>query len=585
MNTKWEKYYNELEEFWVVDENDNSKKEQLDKIKELYKSFDHDEQLLDFHKMLFPKAKVGLTFDGTATIRKEDRIAMLEIDEEKTMRNKLNHHLIIGDNLLGLQNLQLTHTKKIDVIYIDPPYNTGGTNLGYRDQFGANAWLNFMNERLLIAKELLSDDGVIFVSIDDNMMAELKLLMNDIFGKDNFQSNLVYISNLSGRQISSKMFAQTKEYILVYSLSELNPSQLDEEYAITNFEKIYSKRDITWFNDELGPYYFTHELHNSNSKYNINTRKNLFYPIYVSNDGSKIDTQYFSNSIEIYPPKSKSGIQLVWRWEKNKVINESYDLHFTNGKLYTKRRETSFTSKDLILSSKVNTNKGNNELNTLKLKNLFESPKNTNLIKYIQKLFKNKDITILDFFAGSGTTAQAVMELNAEDGGTRQFIGIQIDEIKKQIDSNDKRWVANNQFKVFKYSDLSLDEIETINDNTHKVPTFENGEKIISIDQITLERIRRVITQIDLNGNYLDGFIKEIKKKCRENEIEFNDYIDSLNSNGLIVHKIIEKDISIKSKDYEIVNDLLNGKNIESYTELNNEIKSINLNKIYKVIK
>ncbi len=402
-------------------------------------------------------------------------------------KEKNNHLLIEGDNYYALKALQISGIK-VDVIYIDPPYNTGNKDFIYNDnyvnkddQFKHSKWLSFMKKRLELAKELLADDGVIFVSIDDNEHAYLKVLMDEIFGEENFQNSIVWVSNRSGRQISNNLYTKTYEHILVYSKNfEHDNITFNRQYISELMPLLYKETDIKIFKDEFSTYILQYELHNQNiKKFNSLTRPNLFYPIYTN--GNVISLENKENFIELLPPKQKN-IQGVWRWGKEKVSKEIHNLIIINKngkyKIFPKKRNIVFSAKDLVLSSKINTKTGSKEMKELGLN--FDYPKPSILIKYLIKNFKNSAI-ILDFFSGSGTTAQAVMELNEEDGGNRRFILCTNNENdiaqkicreriyrvingegskKEEIDwnfSKDKKSLINNSMKYLKVK--SIDKV------------------------------------------------------------------------------------------------------------------------------
>ncbi|MGL5590572.1 MAG: site-specific DNA-methyltransferase [Metamycoplasmataceae bacterium] len=405
-----------------------------------------DQEVQSCADFLFNKRKIGFAFDYSPEIAKgriitlrEDKKRRINVgDEIKQEENKL----IIGDNYNALKSLLVTHKEKIDIIYIDPPYNTesaksDGNNdshkegesskFYYKDKFGRNGWLTMMKDRLTLAKDLLKDDGVIFVSIDDSEQAYLKVLMDEIFGEENFSNQLVWISNKKGRQISNKVYSKTYEYILLYSkdYKNLDGNLIDREYAQKLMPSMYEDKELTLKEDENGTFITQNELHNTNIKsFNINTRPNLFFPIWTN--GKDISLTSKENYIKILPPKNSLNIQGVWRWSKNKVLQDFKDLEIvpykSTYKIYTKIRELGYTPKDVIISSQITSKTGTSDLENLKI-NGFNFPKPKNLIKFILKtISSNKNAVILDFFAGSGTTGHAVMELNREDEGNRKFI-------------------------------------------------------------------------------------------------------------------------------------------------------------------
>lgn len=221
-----------------------------------------------------------------------------------------NHIIIEGDNLESLTTLAYTHEGKIDVIYIDPPYNTGNKDFTYNDSyvdsddcFRHSKWLSFMSKRLRLAKRLLSERGFIFISIDDNEQANLKLLCDEIFGRKNFKSNSIIINNRGGRDYGG--IALQHDYILIYSkaIGELN--LIDEP-----------GKDFP-YKDKKGGFSLM-ELRNRNVKFNIGNRPNLCYPFYVNpnnpdqNGLLEISLEPQNGFVEVYPAVS-NGIQTVWR--------------------------------------------------------------------------------------------------------------------------------------------------------------------------------------------------------------------------------------------------------------------------------
>ena len=315
-----------------------------------------------------------------------------------------NHILIEGDNLEALTALSYTHEGKIDVIYIDPPYNTGNKDFVYNDSFvdtednyRHSKWLSFMNKRLKIAKKLLSDKGVIFISIDDNEQAPLKLLCDDIFGGRQEVAHLIWQKRKGGGN-DSVFVGTDHEYILVYKKrTEPNESRwrvpYDEEYL-----KRYK------FEDEKGRYY-----------YDTLSRPGLNNPIIydvVCPDGSTIKNGTWQISKDSFEEGIKSG-----------------EVDFVKNKFggYTVMRKVRVPEEGKVFRSII-TNVSNKDAaddmeRVLGYKKAFSNPKPQNLIHQLLCLpFTCNDYIVLDFFAGSGTTLHATMQLNSEDGGHRQCI-------------------------------------------------------------------------------------------------------------------------------------------------------------------
>ena len=342
--------------------------------------------------------------------------------------------LIEGDNLASLKLLEKTHKGKIKMIYIDPPYNTANKDFAYddtrvdaTDTFRHSKWLSFMRIRLKIARNLLSDDGILFISIDDNEQADLKLLCDEIFKEENFFSQVIVQSNKRGQ--TYKQIAKTHEYLLIYTRSP--------EAEFNEIDKTDEDNDLNLL-DGISAYN-VRELRNRNPKFGKHNRPNLFYPIYVNpltidKDGfcpvslTQTDEYY----IEVFPYNS-TGVESCWRWG-TKLFSENVnaDTQMSNVvarakrdgtfNIYEKYRKTTYKAKSIWVETDVITEKGTVELGELGLAERFPFPKPLFLLKKCLQIGTNPNDIILDFFAGSGTTGHAVMKLNAEDGGNRIFI-------------------------------------------------------------------------------------------------------------------------------------------------------------------
>ena len=321
--------------------------------------------------------------------------------------------LLEGDNLHSLHLLEKTHKGKVDVIYIDPPYNTGGKDFVYNDVcidrtdgYRHSKWLSFMYERLIIAKKLMSDIGLIFISIDDNEVAQLKLLCNEIFGEENFRGQIVRGTGTPTGQ-GNAILSNEIDYILVYAKTQqayFNGLPFDEESS-----KIYN------LEDEYGKY-LNRPLRKTGGEDRREDRPSMFYPIEAP-DGT-----------DIYPI-APSGYESRWRCQKNtyeqlcKEHRIEWKRDKSGWKVYQKFYLEGRTKQPGNLWSNVEGNKKA----TITIKNImgtsiFSFPKPVEVIVRILQIAGNKGSVVLDFFAGSGTTAQAVLELNKEDGGQRKFI-------------------------------------------------------------------------------------------------------------------------------------------------------------------
>ena len=377
--------------------------------------------------------KYGLVFEEhrEAIDEKLEQNAPVFIEEKDLFIDnggELNF-LLEGDNLASLKLLEKTHRGKIDVIYIDPPYNTGNKDFIYDDnyvdsvdQFRHSKWLSFMEKRLKIAKNLLNEKAFIFISIDDNEQSDLRILCNEIFGEENFVANLPTIMNLKGNQ-DEYGFAGTHEYTIVYAknknLGNLGLFEIDEN------DDEFSK----WDEDEIGYYKKGANLKSTGVNAPREKRPNLFFPIYVCEDGNFSVDEKLENSIEIYP--ITDGKEMSWRWSKEKFNNEKYNVIITKEEgriaIYKKQRPEigdlpSKKPKSFFYKPEYSSGNGTSQIKDIFVDKPFNNPKPIELIKDILQLSTNQFSTILDFFAGSGTTGHAVLKLNAEDGGHRKFI-------------------------------------------------------------------------------------------------------------------------------------------------------------------
>ncbi len=398
-----------------------------------------NEEKSELLKLLRKQKKYGLVWeDKPEEIEKrlEDELPVLEEVADRAIisddATAPNHILIEGDNLEALTALSYTHAGKIDVIYIDPPYNTGNKDFVYNDSFvdredgyRHSKWLSFMNKRLKIAKGLLSDKGVIFISIDDNEQAQLKLLCDEIFGERNFIAKFDWRKKTGAND--AKDIAVITESILLYSVSRLNTieSEIWNRDEGSRNQKRFKYKDE--FVETRGKYYLD-TLDRGGLQYSDSMNYGIEAP-----DGGII-----------YPNGRSEFVNdgWIWKWGKDKVKwgLENRFLEFVKSK---KSSASKYTIKYKVyehvdnegnLRKKVGRAFSNfilepiNQQGNLEISSLFDgdvpfsNPKPIGLLKYLINTIAFNDITILDFFAGSGTTLHATMQLNAEDGGHRQCI-------------------------------------------------------------------------------------------------------------------------------------------------------------------
>ena len=394
--------------------------------------------------------------------------ATLQPDKQNSRNwDSTKNILIEGDNLEVLKILQKHYHGKVKMIYIDPPYNTGNDFIypdNYKEglasylewsnqvsQSGAklstntesdgryhSSWLSMMYPRLKLARNLLTEDGAIFISIDSNESDNLRKICNEIFGEANYLNEFVWVANLTGRQISGRGAAQTSERVLVYARNAKNISEfyVNVDFAKSAMPDAYKGFKKEMREDEQGAYAVGDTLWNHNRMFNEETRPNLVFSIFYNPETEDIRSGDLGTSIpgyvEILPHANGDGVHKyhAWRWSRPKVDREKNELvvkKLQKGyEVYTKIRGFSQTVlKDLI----TNISNGTKETQELfEGKKYFDYPKSTDLVKLFIAAMNTENSIILDFFAGSGTTAHAVMSLNSEDGGDRQFIQVQLPE-------------------------------------------------------------------------------------------------------------------------------------------------------------
>lgn len=354
---------------------------------------------------------------------------------------------IEGDNFEVLRILQKTYYKKIKMIYIDPPYNTGNDYIYVNDfsedkqeyldktnqQFRKNPessgrlhtdWLNMMYPRILLARNLLKDDGVMAITIDHYELANLIKITDEIFGEDNRLGIITVVHKPEGRN-QEKFFGTSNEFMIVYakekSQCNFNKVVLDEEQEL--------KFDMS---DEKGKYYLKNFIRLTDGKYSLRVNKpSHYYPIYVSQDLEEFSVKKMEGYYEVFPI-TKNGDERTWKTKEDTFLelvrSNSIVAQKENGNiiLYEKLRENQVIKTHWIKKEYHAYHFGTKMIEKLLEGKYFDFPKSLYAVKDILKLTTSGDDIILDFFSGSATTAHAVMKLNAEDGGKRKFIMVQI---------------------------------------------------------------------------------------------------------------------------------------------------------------
>lgn len=430
-------------------------------------------ELIKEIKRLKKRKKYGLVWEEkpeeVVEICKDKLPVVKEIKSKEiiTDKNKPVNLLIEGDNYQALSVLNYTHAKKVDVIYIDPPYNTGNKDFKYNDRYidsedgyRHSKWLSFMEKRLQLAKNLLKNTGSIFVFIGDDEVAQLKLLMDQIFGEKNFKNNIIWAYRTGGAPRKTNVFAQKHDYILFYSRSS--------ELSFNNLkEKIIYKKD--------------------------------FFGVKKDKDGN------FYAEVNL-----------------RDVIEGEVEL-FKDNRFYKKIN----TKPVLNLSSE-------------RIEN-FPTQKPIGLMKFLMEMMAGPNSIILDFFAGTGTIGEAVLELNKEDGGNRQFIlctdnenNIAIDicypRIKKAIRGHAKKVSLGGNMKYFK-----TDFVDAEPTDKNKKKLTEQATEMLCIKEGTFEHVlNRKHFKIFKNSNHYTGIIfdqlaiSEFKKAIKDIKGKFSIYVFSL---------------------------------------------------------
>ncbi len=425
--------------------------------------FDQLRQELSDHIIEGPQERYHLNWPGKreALVTANAPIAktLRPVREESVDFDTTKNLFIEGDNLEALKLLQETYLGKVKMIYIDPPYNTGNDFVyeddyskntaeflkrsNQKDEFGnklvANSesngrfhsdWLDMIYPRLRLARNLLDDDGVLVASIDENEIVNLRKVLDEVFGAGNLLFQITLLCNPKGRS-QDKFVANCHEYIVGYSKIQLNKGDLNIPKDDEEIAKNYKLKDKRGRYREL-------ELRNTHREFGKHNRKNLYYPFYVDRDGSVFLDE--ANGRKTVYPNWDDGFEGCWTWGVDKARNQIDELVAKevkgNWKVYRKNYakgddgEATKQVKSIWTEKCFHTEKGQSAFNELfdTKEKIFQSPKSVDTIKQLLLMASEKSSIILDFFAGSGTTAHAVLSQNASEGGNRKFILVQIDE-------------------------------------------------------------------------------------------------------------------------------------------------------------
>ena len=457
-------------------------------------------------------------------------LAEVKDKEINSDKDKPVNLLIEGDNYHSLAVLNFTHKNSVDVIYIDPPYNTGNKDFKYNDKFvdkedgyRHSKWLSFMSKRLALAKNLMTESGTIFISIDDNEIAQLRLLCDDVFGEENFVMDIIWNSRKSVS--SDAIVSLNHNHTLLYTR---NLALLREQVKKNGKFKLPIDEDkfTNYDNDSRGNWV-------ADPFEAAGVRKNLSYAIKNPNTG------------EIYYPV-KGRHWAVLEEEYFKLLKDGKIVFGKNGKGKPSRKRFLSEAKEKGLTPKSiwddvgTTTNGTQELEEIFGEKVFNNPKPVSLIKRIVKLASHKKSVVLDFFAGTGTTGHAVLEMNKFDNGSRTFIlctnnednngdnrKICTDICYPRISKVINGYTSMNTQKVdglggnLKYYKTDFVEAEQTDKNKRKL--VDNCTEMLCIKENTFEKVKdakkfkifkndKLHLGIIFDDDYIDEFVKEAEK-------------------------------------------------------------------------
>lgn len=474
--------------------------------------------------------------------------------EESVDFDTTKNLFIEGDNLDALKLLQETYLGKVKMIYIDPPYNTGNDFI-YEDDFAEDTedflrrsnqkddegnrlvantasngrfhsdWLTMMYSRIRLAHRLLTDDGVLFASIDDNEVHNLISICSEIFGSENFVAQIAVQLNPRGRHLD-RFVAKTHEAILVFVKDGLNASSVHGLEKEGRMVEEYNKKD------DKGPYRLL-GLRNRNQAFNPETRPKLYYPLYVNQATGEVSlTKDECYNAEVWPD-APNGVKTCWTWGKDKVAKEGWllcaersgdewrvyrkdYLHSDNGEVARTLVKSLWTDKEIT-----------NDYGRKAVKDLFgaavmDFPKSPELMEKLVRIGSHTNSLILDFFSGSASTAEAVMAVNAEDGGDRRFIMIQLPEQVSADSSASKAGFSS-------IADIGKERIrragmKILEGESHDGWNQDIGFRTLKVDTSNMADVYYAPDALDKAN--LDLFIDNIKSDRKPEDLLFQVMLD-----------------------------------------------------------
>ena len=491
------------------------------------------------------KNNLGLVFeDKTEDVVEQSKTKIPVLKE--VVKNRLdldeaypNNLMIEGDNYLALSVLNYTHKKSIDLIYIDPPFNTGARDWKYNndyvdseDTYRHSKWLSFMHHRLNLARELLKDTGFIACAIDHYELFTLGVLMDKIFGEQNRIGVVTVVHKPEGRQFAN-FLSPSNEFMLIYAKNRQVASFRD---VVLDKEK---QKEFN-LSDEKGDYKLKNFIRLTDGKYSLRENKpEGFYPIYVSKDLKQFSLEEKSGFEKALPITDK-GVERVWKTFRDtfleKVKDDAIVAKREDGKivLYEKLRPSQVFVTHWIKKDYHGYHFGTKVLEgILGSAKQFDFPKSLNLITDVVKLMTKKDAIVLDFFAGSGTTGHAVLEMNKIDGGNRKFILCTNNENNNGGNGGIAETVCYPRIKavINGYKNKKSEKVAGIPSNLFYYQT----------DLVDIEQIHKVPDEAKIRITYEAGEIIAVREDAL-NEVEKNEWWQIFEGKGKLVAIYFKED-------------------------------------------
>lgn len=504
-------------------------------------------------------------------------LATLNFYKEESLNPDNNENLIIeGDNLEVLKLLQANYKSQIKMIYLDPPYNRDSEDLVYRDNYTISLqnyfeitgqttngdsnvsskskagrkhtdWLNMIFPRVTLLRSLLSDDGVVFISIDDNELHNLITVCIEVFGEENHVATLPTVMNLKGNQ-DEFGFAGTHEYTVVFAKNKdkcnLNQFNVDDNQILKD-----------WQQDEYGLWKEGRSIRATGDDGKREKRESLFYPIFINQQNEIYvtdDDKPLNNKDKIFLPIDNMGNEMRWSWSKDKVKNESHDLIPHEKNNFTKKQRPTLgdipTSKPKTVFYKpiYSSGNGTNEMKKIFGERIFSNPKPKELIKDFIRIGSGRNDLILDIFAGSGTLAQSVLELNEEEDSNRRFILIQLPEVIK----NEKK--QKELYKFLKSNNLDNNLAEVAKERTRRVikgygknpKKLNSGFKVFKLKQSNYQVVNEIEKHEDSDR---DELISSLRKRIQNSLISDNSLIENYKEIDVVYETLLKEGFSLNS--------------------------------------